>query len=260
MSQLGKVRIAISAAALALCWAGAAHAQGEWRTDRAVYFTFSQPVVLPHTTLPPGKYEFKLASSNTTRNVIQVYSGDGSKLYGMMTTIPVQRETTPDKPEIRFMETAAGQPSPIQSYFFPGMKIGWEFVYPRQQALNLAKSAKQPVLTTTDTVADSKMDSAALARVDASGHDTSVAASNSPAPIAMNGASEEGEVAAAPPTAATGQAATSIAADESARQSTSPAPARSRLPETASATPLVALVGLSALVAGLALATRRRVV
>jgi hypothetical protein len=257
MPQLQKARITICAAAIALCWAGTAYAQGEWRTDRAVYFTFSQPVVLPQATLPAGRYEFKLASSNTTRNVIQVYSGDGAKLYGMMMTIPIQRDTIPDKPEIRFMETKAGQPAPVASYFFPGTKTGWEFIYPRQQAVNLAKNTKEPVLTTADNVAENKMGDAKLTRVDANGQNVSVNETANAAPAATT--TTEGEVVAAQANAQNNNSNTAIATTQSDNNASSTAPARRRLPETASAMPLAGIVGLGAIFAGLLLAGRRRV-
>jgi len=143
-------------AALSVGAAGSAQAQVRW--DKAIYFTFDQPVTLPQTTLPAGRYLFRLADSLANRQIVQIYTADGSsggKLAAMMMTLPVQRRDIPNDPELRFLETPANMPPAIATYWYPGEKQGWEFIYPRSQASTLAKSAKKPVLTTkTDVRSD----------------------------------------------------------------------------------------------------------
>jgi hypothetical protein len=46
------------------------------------------------------------------------------------------------------METTANTPPPIKTWWYPGKAIGYEFIYPRSQALQLAKVTSEPVLTT----------------------------------------------------------------------------------------------------------------
>jgi hypothetical protein len=84
-----------------------AHAQ---TTDDRTVFTFSQPVTLPGVTLPAGNYLFRSPDSTSGRRVVQVLSGDGRQSYAMFVSIPAQRFTASEQPEIRFMETAEGNP------------------------------------------------------------------------------------------------------------------------------------------------------
>ena len=76
----------------ALSWGAMDVARAQMRGDKAVYFTFSQPVTLPQVTLPAGKYLFRLADSLANRTIVQIYSADGSKLHGMMMTIPTDSD------------------------------------------------------------------------------------------------------------------------------------------------------------------------
>ena len=36
----------------------------------------------------------------------------------------------------------------VKTWWYAGKAIGYEFIYPREQALQLAKSTKEPILTT----------------------------------------------------------------------------------------------------------------
>jgi hypothetical protein len=50
-----------------------------------------------------------------------------------------------------FAERPAGSPQAIQMWFYPGDRIGEEFVYPKSQAVAIAKANRTPVLATEDT-------------------------------------------------------------------------------------------------------------
>ena len=158
-----------AAAGLALLCASAPAAAQELRSDRATYFTFSAPVALPTITLPAGRYLFRLADSAATRSVVQVYSEDGSKLHAMLLTMPASRNEVSDEPEVRFLEGAENAPPAIGTWWYPGMKNGWEFIYPREQAMKIAQSSKQPVLTTAQDVSNEEMKNADLVRVTPAG-------------------------------------------------------------------------------------------
>lgn len=240
---------------IALVWSAAtpADAQG-LRSDRATYFTFSQPVSLPTVTLPAGKYLFRLMDSPATRSVVQVYSADGAQLHAMLLTLPASRNEASDEPEIRFLETAENVPPAIATWWYPGMKTGWEFIYPREQALRLARSSKQPVLTTAQDATGEGMKTADLVRVTPSGQ---TPASTGPIATPPTGAAQRGEIAATPPTTTTTPPPAPSA--RSAQDQVMPsAPARSELPQTASMTPLIALIGALTIFAGLGLAVWRR--
>jgi len=128
---------------------------------KLTYLTFSGPVQLPGITLPGGTYMFKLADPDSGRRVLQVWDKDGMKLYTTLMTIPDEKMEASDKPVVMFTERPAGQPQAIKSWFYPDERIGQEFVYPKSQAMKIAKENHSPVLSYTDeSVKDN--DSAAL--------------------------------------------------------------------------------------------------
>jgi hypothetical protein len=242
-------------------------AQAQFRSDKAIYFTFSQPVALPKTTLPAGKYLFRLADSLANRQIVQVYSGDGARLEAMMMTLPVRRDDPPNDAEVRFLETPAEAPAAIATYWYPGERQGWEFIYPRSQATLLAKSSNQPVLTTTSTSDDMK--SGGLVRVSPSGEQVSASdqIDTSEAKSDRDDRSDDVAVSAAAQSSSGASQAAPVRSNQSAQsQSSASTPARvdtatmnetrKALPATASATPTVLLAGVLALAAALWL-TRR---
>ena len=137
------------AAVVAMLMPAVAAAQGP-TSDKRVFFTFDGPVAVPGVTLPAGKYLFRLPTTIASgeRHVMQVLSSDGKTSYAMFVGISANRTDYPTKPEVRFMETAAGVPSAVKTWWYPGDKAGYEFVYPKEQARILAKGTGEPVLTT----------------------------------------------------------------------------------------------------------------
>jgi hypothetical protein len=147
--------------------------------------------------LAPGKYIFHLVDPNTPY-VVQVVSADGKTPYGMFFTRPVERSQPAAKPEVRFMETPAGAPPAIKSYWMSGERTGWEFIYPKEQAMRLAKSAKEPVLTTqAQTTKTEETNTTAISRVSSDGSETKVASNAPTATSTVSGSNQEGEAAPA---------------------------------------------------------------
>ena len=101
--------------------------------DKRTFFTFSGNVEMPGVALPAGKYEFRIANPDSSRNVIQVRSGDGKKTFGLFLTHSSQRVTASNEAEVRFLEAGAGVPPAIKTWWYPGERTGYEFVYPKQQ-------------------------------------------------------------------------------------------------------------------------------
>lgn len=226
---------------------GTAHAQTD---DYRTYFTFSAPVTLPGVTLPAGRYLFRLADPTTGRKVISVLSADGKTPLAMLHTIPNQLTRAPQNAEVRFMETPANMPPAIKTWWYPGKSIGYEFIYPRQQALQLAKVTPEPVLTTSTETTD--FEKAELARISAAGA-VPVTVVEAPPPVAPSGRAQQGEVVAAGGSSAPSSVTQAPQADERARIS-----ARTELPQTASLVPAAALFGLLAILAGVGLSLWRR--
>lgn len=216
-----------AAAAVAMLTPGMAAAQGS-TPDKRVFFTFSGPVAVPGVTLPAGKYMFRLPTTIASgeRHVMQVLSSDGKTSYAMFFGISANRSDYPTKPEVRFMETAAGMPAAVKTWWYPGDKGGYEFVYPKEQARLLAKGTGEPVLTATAEKVE-----------------------------VVTPAGTEAEVVEAPPAVPTGAVVVGEIAPPTVPVIEPPYEARADLPKTASAT---GLVGLGAVAFLLAAAFMRR--
>jgi len=157
---MSKWKIAWSAAIIAAAMTPALHADD---FTKLTLLTFSGPVDVPGITLPAGTYRFELADPTTGRRVIKVSDKEGSKTYGMFISVPNQRMTPADKPVVMFREAAAGAPPAVQAWFYPGETYGYEFAYPHDQALKIAKATHQPVLSYTDRSDASASDSDRIA-------------------------------------------------------------------------------------------------
>ena len=141
MNQLQtKMMLLAGLAAVALMPAARAD---EWNQKTVV--TFSGPVEIPGQILPAGTYVFKLASSQSSRHIVQVFNKDENRLFGTFLAIPSYRQRPSEKPIIRFEERAAGSPQAIKAWFYPNRTYGHEFVYPKTEALALAEVNNTPV-------------------------------------------------------------------------------------------------------------------
>jgi hypothetical protein len=237
MASIRKVALACMTAAMVTISVNAG-AQGPRNQD--TFFTFSQAVELPKTTLPAGTYFFQLMDSDSNRHIVKVMSQDRKQLFATLMAIPYYSNDRPsDEPQVRFLETPAANgvaaTNAIKIWFYPGNTTGHEFIWPRDKAVQLAKATGVAVLTTkTDE------ESSDLTRIDSAGVEASVTTE----------ASAESQVAQAQPAPEPqreqiGALATPPAAPERTEE---PAPApRSDLPATAGVLPLLALMGLGSL-------------
>jgi LPXTG-motif cell wall-anchored protein len=117
--------------------------------DKLAYLTFNRPVQIPGTILNAGTYRFRLANPDTSRNVLQVLSYDGSSVYAMFHTTPDSRMAVTDDPTVTFKEMPAGVPPAVQSLFYGGERRGYEFVYPKGGPSLIRNVVVQPEITYT---------------------------------------------------------------------------------------------------------------
>lgn len=144
MRQL-KTRMIATCAAV-LLGATFAAAQG-LDTNRTTIVTFSAPVALPGVTLPAGSYMFRLADSQTNRNIVQVFDKDRTKIYATILAMPAQRPRPADETVITFKETPANAAPAVQYWYYPGETMGQEFAYPKKQAMEIANASHTGVLS-----------------------------------------------------------------------------------------------------------------
>ena len=137
------VKMLCCAAVVTVALAPSARAD-EW--NKKTILTFSGPVQIQGATLPTGTYVFKLADIAGNRHVVQVFDKDEKKIFTTMLAIPNERLEPSDKPVILFSERASGSPQAVKVWYYPGDRIGNEFVYPKTQAMRIAKDTHQAVL------------------------------------------------------------------------------------------------------------------
>jgi hypothetical protein len=155
-----KSRLAISYVAIvAVCFAiiGTLVVPGvradEWNKQTVI--TFNEDVQVPGKVLPAGTYTFKLADSESDRNIVEIYNADGTHLITTILAISDNHTQVAAKTLVSFDERPSGQPEAIKAWFYPGDNYGVQFVYPKQKAAELAQANQQPVLSTSDELLDS---------------------------------------------------------------------------------------------------------
>lgn len=288
MTSIRKAALACVASAMLALPLNAA-AQGPVNQD--TFFTFSQQVELPGTTLPAGTYFFQLADSPSNRHIVKVMSQDRKQLHATLLAIPYYSNDRPsDEPQVRFMETpaqaagGAAATNAIKLWFYPGNTTGHEFIYPREQAMRIASRTGQSVLTTKteESIEASSVADSDLTRVDRGGVDSTVDMSNrTTTTTTETTTTARAETSAQPmpeqPTqtnpvpspetdrtpATTAQSTTDrTMTDRTMDRSAQTADAgreRNSLPNTAGMLPLLAVIGLGSLVGSRLLRRSRRV-
>jgi hypothetical protein len=155
-----RFRRAILLAAATLCVWGVLHAQRPFKQYRAAEYedfplppdwnqktelSFSQAVEIPGRILPAGRYWFVLDNSPADRNVVQVFSGDWSKEWAILLTIPTYRSQSTDITEVKFAERAHDKPEALLTWYYPGRLTGHEFLYASRHEQEFARDIKQDV-------------------------------------------------------------------------------------------------------------------
>ena len=235
------LKLVCCAAALTALLAPGARAD-EW--NKKTFFTFSGPVQVPGVTLPAGTYTFKLADLSGNRHVVQIFDKDEKKIYTTILAIPDQRLEPTDKPLVLFAERSAGLPQAVKAWFYPGNTIGDEFVYPRTQAIAIAKATHESVLASNEESAQG-MRTANVERVN---ENTEMQTTTTPPQTTTA------------PRAAVGPEATPAPSGsrENRAVGTSGRTAVRRLPTTASDFPLLALLSGLSIAAGFGVRRARR--
>ena len=136
---------AMAVIAAAVLWTSSSATADE--ANKLTYLTFSKAVQLPGVTLPAGKYRFELADPEESRQVVKVQSEDGKQQFAMLISIPNQMSRPAKDPVVLFTETSAGEPDAVKAFVYPGESIGYEFIYPRDEAIQIAKRHHTSVLS-----------------------------------------------------------------------------------------------------------------
>ncbi len=198
---------------------------------------------IPGATLPAGSYVFKLADLEGNRHVVQVFDKSESKLYTTLLAIPNERLEPADDPLILFAERPTGSPQAVKVWFYPGDRIGNEFVYPKNQATAIAKANHTPVLGVANNTSSNAYKTTEVGRFDERGV-----------------WQPEGNKAVANNTASMAKSTTSRSNTADRNQATGTSggrKTRSSLPRTGSELPLFALLSVISLAGGFAMRRAR---
>jgi hypothetical protein len=64
----------------------------------------------------------------------------------MFMAVSDERAQVADNTVFSFIETQPGYPLPVKEWFYPGRTDGLEFIYPKDQARTIAEHAREPIL------------------------------------------------------------------------------------------------------------------
>jgi hypothetical protein len=111
--------------------------------DKETVVTFNHPIEVPGNVLPAGTYVFKLASSESDRQIVQIFTKDHRKIVATIHTIADYRLQPTDKSVISLDERPSGKPEALRSWFYPGENYGVHFVYPKRAVDNTENAANE---------------------------------------------------------------------------------------------------------------------
>jgi LPXTG-motif cell wall-anchored protein len=196
--------------------------------NKKTVLTIDQPILVPGTTLQPGKYVVKLLDSPSNRHIVRFLNEREDQVITTVLAIPNSRLQPTGKTEFLFWETPAGNPPALRAWFFPGDNFGQEFAYPKGLAAKIAAQASAPVPTVTE------QRESELAK----------------APVTIT------EKPAAPVPQQRAQVVKPVVPEPAAAPTQAPAPLPEQMPQTGSFGPAILLAGLASTAAGLLLRKR----
>ena len=224
--------------------------------DKKTTLTVSEPLQVPscctpdHTvTLQPGEYVMVLVDSLSDRHIVRIFDKDQQNVIATILAIPNYRLQPTGKTVFQYWEVPAGQPRALRAWFYPGDNFGQEFAYPKQTAAQIAAFVKTPVpAIEVETSAVDDLKTVPLVAVDESGKSTELNAS-----LPVRTPDVAVQVTVPEPAPVQVQTADRVVEEPAPAQ-----PVQETLPHTASALPLLGLVGLVSLALFAALGFRSR--
>lgn len=236
--------------------------------NKKTVITIDTPVQIPTMTLQPGSYTIKLLESASNRHIVTIWDKDGMKLVTTLMAIPNYRLQVTGDSKFTFWETPADQPKAMRAWFYPGDNFGQEFAYPKEaaQAISAVAKAEVPTLSDSDSARIGEAEAMAKAeKVETPAEPAQAAATppvDNPQPAPAVATAPEPAPAPAAPANPVAQApepgpAPAPAATPEPAQS---APQAAEMPQTASNSTEILLIGFGAAMLGfMAMRLRQRV-
>lgn len=128
--------------ALALLgWTSAAAQTASERTTIKI----DEAVMVPGATLQPGTYVIELTDPASSQHVVQIRKEAGDHVTTAM-TIPMKRQEPRGDIVLKVNPTESGTPA-LKGWFYPGSVYGHQFVYPDDEAKQIAERTRTIVLS-----------------------------------------------------------------------------------------------------------------
>ncbi len=116
----------------------------EWNKKSTL--SSDRPLEFPGIVLEPGTYIIRLKESTETRALVEICNQDESHVLGTVRATPDHEARPDDNSEFIFFNGPPDKPEPVRTWFYSGDLIGWEFVYPKARAMEIAKTADTHVM------------------------------------------------------------------------------------------------------------------
>jgi len=121
----------------------------EW--NRKSTLSTDRPVEFPGAVLEPGVYIVRLRDTSEQRSVVEVLDKDETQVLATAIAVPDHRQRPDDNSEFTFHEIKKNGPVPVRTWYFSGDLVGWEFVYPKVRAKEIAKDSDSHVMASNST-------------------------------------------------------------------------------------------------------------
>ena len=96
--------------------------------DKKTFITVNEPIQLPGgRVLQPGEYTMRVLGSPGDLKAVQFLNRRETKVYATVMTNSTERAIATGKTVIAFREARTGEPVAMDSWFYPGRTIGWQF-------------------------------------------------------------------------------------------------------------------------------------
>jgi hypothetical protein len=99
--------------------------------NKRTVVTFHQPVEIPQHVLLPGTYVMKLVDLDSHRDIVQFLNKKENQVIATVFAVPAyEPNVVQDRTFFTYEERGANSPQAIKTWFYPGDPWGEEFIYP----------------------------------------------------------------------------------------------------------------------------------
>jgi hypothetical protein len=103
--------------------------------DTVMNVHVDKAVAIPGHVLLPGNYVFRMADAQTYPGYVLISSADGSQEFGFVHVFASRRQSY-DGPQLVMSHPDQAGLEHIVSWYFPGARYGYRFIYSKRQLRN----------------------------------------------------------------------------------------------------------------------------